>query len=107
MQQSNSEFKIEDISDTYIEIFVRDFMDRNINSINNLCFTVYGESSKLSILAFQEIISSELKKACYSFVNNNHDPRYVDSYLFSCIRRTIKNMNNENKSSVYVNILIG
>lgn len=102
MQQSSSQFKIEDISDVYIELFVRDFMDRNINAINNLCFSVYGQSSKLSILAFQEIISAELKKACYSFVNNSHDPKYIDSYLFSCIRRTIKNLNNEDKSSVYV-----
>jgi hypothetical protein len=95
-------FNIEDASDASIETYTRYFIEKNIITINNLCFSVYKDNSQVSILAFQEIIFNELKKACYSFVNNNHNPNYIDSYLFSCIYKTIKNMNNEYKHNVYI-----
>jgi hypothetical protein len=102
MPDSNLVFDIEDASDSYIETFAKEFMDKNVKTINHLCFSVYRENSKLSILAFQEIMFAEVKKACYSFVNNNHDPKYIESYLFSCVQKTIKSLNNESKSNVYV-----
>lgn len=100
--ESNLKFNIQDASDSYIESYVKEFVETNISTINSLCFSTYKESSKLSLLAFQEIVSAELKKACYSFVNNNHNPDYINSYLFSCIHRTIKNLNNEYKSNAYI-----
>jgi hypothetical protein len=102
MQNFNLVFNIDDVSDTYIEAFAKEFIDKNIKTINRLCFSVYKENSKLSILAFQEIMFAEVKKACYSFVNNNHDPKYIESYLFACVQKTIKSLNNESKSNVYV-----
>jgi len=95
-------FNIEDASDSYIESFTKEFVEKNLRTINSLCFNVYKDSSRLSMLAFQEIIYEEVKKACYSFVNNEHNPNYIESYLFACIHKTIKNMNNEGKHSVYV-----
>lgn len=95
-------FNVEDASDASIEEFTKNFIERNISTINNLCFSVYKDSSKLSALAFKEIVHDELKKACYSFVNNKHKAEYIDSYLFSCIHKTIKNINNEGKHNVYV-----
>lgn len=102
MQDKKIIFNIEEASDSYIESFTKEFVEKNINTINALCFSVYKDSSKLSMLAFQEIIHDEIKKACYSFVNNEHNPNYIDSYLFACIHKTIKNMNNEGKHSVYI-----
>ena len=93
---------MEKASDSYIESFSKEFMTKNLNTINSLCFSVYKNYSKLSTLAFQEIVYDAVKKACYSFVNNEHDSSYIESYLFSCIHKVIKNMNNDGKHSVYV-----
>jgi hypothetical protein len=102
MQENKLIFNIDDASDSYIESFSKDFIDKNLSTINALCYSVFKDSSKLSMLAFQEIVYEEVKKACYSFVNNEHDPNYIESYLFACIHKTIKNMNNEGKHSVYI-----
>lgn len=95
-------FDIENVSDSYIELFTNKFIEKNINIINGLSYRFYKESSKLSMLSFKEIISNELKKACYSFVNNEHNPDYIEQYLFSCIHKNIKNMNSEGKKSAYI-----
>ena len=79
MHEANLEFKIDDASDSYLELFAKEFIDKNVKTINHLCFSVYKENSKLSMLAFQEIMLAEVKKACYSFVNNNHDPKYIEA----------------------------
>lgn len=100
--QEKIKFNLEEASDSYIESFTTEFIEKNLSTINSLCFSVYKDSSKLSMLAFQEIIHNELKKACYSFVNNEHNSEYIEPYLFSCIHKTIKNMNNEGKRSVYI-----
>lgn len=102
MHSNKLSFNTLDVSDSYIDSYSRFFIDKNITAINALCFSVFKDNSKLSMLAFQEIIFGEIKKACYSFVNNNHNSDYIDSYLFSCIHKIIKSMNNENKHSVYV-----
>lgn len=102
MKEKKIVFNIDDASDSYIDSFTKEFIEHNSHIINGLCFNFYKDSSALSILAFQEIIHDELKKACYSFVNNGHNPDYIDSYLFACIHKTIKNMNNEGKNNVYI-----
>lgn len=102
MQEKKITFNIEEASDSYIESFTTEFIAKNIHTINGLCYSFYKDSSKLSMLAFQEIVHEELKKACYSFVNNGHNANYIESYLFACIHKTIKNINNEGKNSVYI-----
>ena len=100
--QNNIEFNINDVSDTYIENYVKEFISKNIDTINILSSKVFNRDAKTSLPAFQEIIFIELKKACYSFINNNHNTHYIDSYFFSSINRIIKKLNAEGKSSVYI-----
>ena len=81
--------------DSYVDIFI----NKNISVINRACYKLYGETSKLSTSSFKEIILIELKKACHSFVNNNHDPLFIDKYLFACINKTVRRLLNEGKRS--------
>ena len=95
-------FDIDKASDSYIEDFSRAFIERNLKAINSLAYNVFKDNDKLSHLAFQEIVHDEMKKACYSFVNNKKDPDYIDAYLFACIHKTIKKINSEDKHNVHI-----
>ena len=95
-------FDVENASDTSIEEYTSYFIDNNKTSLNNLCYDLYKDTSNVSLSAFHKVIHGEIKKACYSFVNNNHTSDHIDAYLFSSINKTIKSIKNEDKHSVYV-----
>jgi hypothetical protein len=95
-------FNIEEVSDTYIETFALEFVEKNASTINTLSFSLYKDNSKLSRDAFNKIVFDEIKIALYSFSNNENNPEYVETYLFAVIHKLIKGMNNEGKHNVYI-----
>lgn len=98
----NLNFDVNQASDVYINNFVSSFIEKNSSTINGLAYSLYKDGSKLSNMAFKQMLQGELSKACYSFVNNEHKSEYIDSYLFSCIHKTIKIANNEGKKSAFI-----
>jgi hypothetical protein len=95
-------FDIINASDNSIDTFAKEFIDQNSHTINSLCYSIYKDVSEVPKLAFREIALGEIKKALYSFANNNNDPKYIEEYLFACLHKTIKSMKNESKHNVYI-----
>jgi hypothetical protein len=95
-------FNTDNISEYYIDTFVREFLEKNIKSITDFSRSLYRDSSDVSLSAFQEIVLIELKKACYSFVNNNKNPEDINKYLFATINKTIKGLREDGKKIVYI-----
>jgi hypothetical protein len=102
MLEKNTQLDINNATDGSINIFIKKFISDNLNIINKFGQKAFGSNNKLSLFAFQELAEQELKKACYSFINNNHNIDYLNSYLFASISKIYKNITNENKKNVYI-----
>ncbi len=94
--------KKESISHHDIDDFVIAFIDNHSLNINSLCKKTFGDTSNLSISAFKEMITSELKKACVSFINNKYPHQNIKAYLISCMVNVSKSASGENKSLVFI-----
>lgn len=96
-------FNFNNVSDYYIDTFVKDFIITNLDSINELAYSLYKDDSDVAFSAFQEIIQIELKKACYSFANNSdNNPNEIEKYLFACVHKSIRYLKEEGKKTVYI-----
>jgi hypothetical protein len=95
-------FDVNNATDLSVEEYTQFFIDNNKSVFNSFCYELYNDTSNVSLLAFQELIRTEIKNACYSFVNNNHTSDHIDAYLFASVNKAIRSIKNEDKRNVYV-----
>src|SRR5271166_1990446 len=85
-------------NDYDIDLFAKNWVEENIEYINKIRPTDWRDktdnNSQLPFLAFKEQAYQTVKRASYSFINNNHDSSYLNKYLFKSLNAIVDNDSN-------------